>query len=139
MTDRQRIRRGRTVSYNPTAAEEAVSGEGPYLAMITNVNQDGTVDLLIDTPAPTAVSGAAIGAALSDPIVTSPDGSDPATTQTLANEIKADVNTMVTRLNEATALLNELRGVAINTRKSSVARGAQAGQFSLFQTGPQAL
>lgn len=132
MGDRQRIRRGRAVSYNPTAAEAAVSGPGPYPALITDVDADGAVDLLVDTPGD--LLGAGIGdlpAALDDPLVTSADGSDAGTTQTLANEMKGDLNVMV-------VLVNQLRDYQLNTRKNAVSRGSAAGQFDL-NTGPQAL
>ena len=103
MTDRSRIRRGRTVSYTPTAAEVTANGEGPWLGMITVVNADGTVELMLDVPGGT---------------VTTAKGSDAATTQALANALKVAFNAQ---------------------RKTAVQQGSQAGQFSLLQTGPQAL
>lgn len=47
---RTRLRQGRQVRYFPTAAEVSAFGEGPYSARIKRVNDDGSVDLAIDTP-----------------------------------------------------------------------------------------
>jgi hypothetical protein len=130
MTDRQRIRRGRTVSYNPTAAEVTAGGAGPWLGMITTVRSDGSVDLVLDVPTATPVTGAA----LADPLIASadPDATYSANEQTLLQELKDDVIILA-------QLVNELRAITVNTRKTSVIRGAAVGQFSLLQTGPQAL
>jgi len=35
---RARIRRGRTVRYNPTTAQAAANGAGPWFASITNID-----------------------------------------------------------------------------------------------------
>ena len=116
MTDRQRLRRGRTVSYNPTAAEIASFGAGPYLAVITAANADGTADLLVDIP-----SSAQLGT------ITTADagGSYTSAEQDLINELKDDLNLLIGEVNA--------------TRKVSAPKGSQAGQFSFDQTGPQAL
>ncbi len=128
---RQRIRVGRGVSYNPTATEVTASGPGPWAAMITDVDVDGRVDLLVHIP------GDGLGtldAALDDPLVTSADGSDAGTTQTLANEMKGDLNDMVT-------LVNQLRDHVLNTRKTAVSRGGSGGQYDFTGegTGPQSV
>jgi len=137
MTDRARIRRGRTVSYTPTSTEVTASGAGPWMGVITDVNADGTVDLLLDTPNPAAVAEAALAdplhtetaiAAFTDP----PTAGETALLRTFVNSLQADLNLAVT-------LINELRGVSVNSRKLSVEQGSQPGQFSLLQTGPQAL
>ena len=134
--DRARIRRGRTVAYNPTAAEELANGVGPWLGMITEVNADSTVDLVIDVPSATPVAAAA----LADPLVVAADANangvgyvqvDVVSIETLANANKVAVNLLTT-------LVNELRA-SISTRRASIPRGAQRGQYSLLQTGPQAL
>lgn len=57
MTDRQRIRRGRSVNYFPTAGEVAAFGDGPYSATVTQVADDGTVSLNIDVPPGASLAG----------------------------------------------------------------------------------
>lgn len=48
---RARLRNGRRVAYYPTAAEETTYGQvGPYVAHITKVNADGTVNLAVNAP-----------------------------------------------------------------------------------------
>lgn len=165
MTSRARIRVGREVNYFPTAAEETALGAGPWPAKIAGVNADGSVNLdttppvqgalgaALTDPLVTAADPAAVAeAALADPLVTSADGSDAGTTQTLANEMKADLNLAVTLVNElrATAIanralaielkadvnavvtrLNQLVSETGESRKSSVTLGGNGGQFSL--------
>jgi hypothetical protein len=121
MTDRSRIRRGREVAYTPTAAEEAALGAGPWPGIITKVNADGTCDLAVDPP-----GASSVGAALTDPLVTTANASDLATAQALANANKVAINAMVTRLNQV---------VVAAGRKASVHQGGAAGQFSL-SAGP---
>ena len=48
--NRARVRPGRAISYNPTVAEAAVNGAGPWPRRIADVNVDGTVDLALDIP-----------------------------------------------------------------------------------------
>lgn len=126
--DRQRIRRGRQVQYHPTAAEALASGAGPWMAMITDVNVDGTVDLIVDVPNAAAVAAAA----LASPLITTADADATYGTPEadLINELKADVNIIAT-------LVNELRA-AVSLRRNSVPRGAAAGQYSIA-SGPQAV
>lgn len=100
---RARPRQGRRVKYTPTSAEVTSFGAGPYQAEIIKVRSNGLVDLQITWP-----SGSA-------PQVTSPDGSDAGTTQTLANEIKADYNNART---------------FINNIKQSVRLGSLPGRYS---------
>lgn len=111
---------GRGVLYTPTLVEAAAQGEGPWAAKILRVNAGGTVDLHVFAAAVTT----AVPAALADPLVTSPDGSDAGTTQTLANELKADVNTLTT-------LINAMREETVGARRTGVALGGMGGQFSL--------
>lgn len=120
MGDRSRLRVGRGVLYTPTLVEAAAQGEGPWAAKILRVNAGGTVDLHVFAAAVTT----AVPAALADPLVTSPDGSDAGTTQTLANELKADVNTLTT-------LVNAMREETVGARRTGVALGGMGGQFSL--------
>lgn len=132
--DRSRMRRGREVSYNPTAAEVTALGAGPWPGLITRVNVDGTCDLVVDPP-----SGSAVGAALTSPLITSaaltgaaganPTQAEYATAVTLANELRTDVNAIVVRLNQL---------VAAAGRKASVEQGGRAGQFA-FTAGPAAV
>jgi phage tail sheath gpL-like len=74
------------------------NGAGPWLGVITLVNADGTADLLVDVPGDT---------------VTTADGSDAATTQALANALKAQINAQ---------------------RKVGLAEGSTGGTFSLATT-----
>ena len=97
MVDRARLRVGRPVSYTPTAAEAAASGEGPWPAVISDVNADGSADLLVVVPGD---SLGTVAAALASPLITSADASDLPSAQTLANELKADVNIMATLVNQ---------------------------------------
>jgi len=129
MTDRQRIRVGRPVSYNPTAAEVTASGPGPWPAMITDVDADGRVDLLVHVPGDNLGAGVTpIPAALADPLVTSPDGSDAGTTQTLANELKVDLLLVG-------AMCNAMRLHLLDTRKNAVSRGGAPGQYNFTGDG----
>jgi hypothetical protein len=117
------------VSYNPTAAEETASGPGPWPALITDVDTDGRVDLLVHTPGDALGVGITqLPAALADPLITSADASDLATAITLVNEIKADLNT-------ATTLLNAVREHQLDTRKNAVAQGTTGGTYSLIGEG----
>lgn len=127
--DRSRLRRGRDILYNPTAAEVTALGAGPWPGLITQVNPDGTCSLHVDTPLPTTV-----GAAVADPLITSASGvaaagANPTKAEydvvvTLANELKADVITLAQRVNQL------LVGSGAR-QKSSVHQGAGPGQFSL--------
>ncbi len=160
--NRARLRIGRRVLYYPTTTEVTAHGAGPYPAAITEVNSDGTVDLDISLPTdatavdgtisaetPAATAAPAPSAALADPLVTTANGSDPATTQALANANKVAINLIVTQLNklraldvEQTAQLAQYRTLAIELKaaasstggasKSSVVVGGGAGQCSLF-------
>lgn len=128
MPDRQRVRKGRAVLYHPTAAEVTANGAGPWNALITDVNSDGSVDLLCDVPGDTTVA-----AALAAPLITTADA-DATFGQPeadLVNELKADVNIMTT-------LVNQLRTIVLNQRKTSVLSGTTAGRYS-FQVGSQAV
>jgi len=118
MAYRGRYRVGRVVAYTPTAAEATADGDGPWPAQIVRVNADDTVDLRVFPTVP-----AAPAAVLADPIVTSPNGSDAATTQTLANELKVDVNVICT-------LVNELRAALLLSTRTSVAEGGTPGTFA---------
>jgi len=119
MPDRSRLRRGREVAYTPTAAEAAALGAGPWPGLITRVNADGTCDLVVDPPA-----GTTVGAALTSPLITDADadGTYGAAEATLINNLKAGVNSLVTRVNQL---------VSAAGRKSSVRQGGAAGQFSV--------
>jgi len=61
LPSRSRTRTGRIVRYFPTAAEAAVDGAGPYAAQISEVNSNGSADLILAKP----VSGAAAKASVS--------------------------------------------------------------------------
>lgn len=133
MTDRSRIRRGREVSYNPTAAEVTALGAGPWPALITKVNADGTCDLAVDPP-----NASSVGAALADPLIASPAAAaqtgayvqaDVQSIATLANELRTDVIALAQRVNQL---------VTAAGRKASVRQGGQPGQFSL-DAGPDAV
>lgn len=126
MTDRSRVRRGREVSYWPTAAEEASLGAGPWPALITKVNADGTCDLAVDPP-----GASSVGASLTSPLITDADadGTYGAAEATMLNNLKAGVNSIVTRLNQL---------VVAAGRKASVVQGGQPGQFSL-SAGPDSV
>jgi hypothetical protein len=95
------------------------------------VDVDGRVDLLVHTPGDNLGAGITqIPAALADPLVTSPDGSDAGTTQTLANELKAD-------LNVAATLINAMRLHVLDTRKNAVSQGSGGGTYSLTGEGAE--
>jgi hypothetical protein len=161
VTDRNRLRRGREVFYYPTAAEETALGAGPWPALITQVNADGTCDLHVDTPNDTTV-----GAVLASPLITATDPgaalTSPLTTTAdadatygqpeadLINELKTDLNATVVQYNLVRAIVVELKAdvnilaTLVNTlrtasgRKGSVVQGGGQGQFSLL-AGPAAV
>jgi len=140
MTSRARIRTGRSVSYNPTAAEVTANGEGPWPALITDVDADGAVDLLVHVP------GDALGtlaAALADPLHTEtaiaaftdpPTAGEMALLRTFVNSLQADLNLMGT-------LVNQARGLLSNTRKTAVQHGSGAGRYTFAGegVGPQSV
>ena len=118
---RARVRVGRSVTYNPTATEVTANGAGPWLAIIADVLATGACDLIVYAPDPSA-----LGAALASPLITTADA-DATYGQPeadLINELKADVNTLVARVNQLITGSGALR-------KSAVAQGTTAGTFSL--------
>lgn len=129
MPTRARTSRGRAILYTPTAAEATAQGAGQWPGEITRVNADGTFDLLVAPPAPTVV-----GAALTDPLVSTVNASAPSagyvqaeavTAANLANADKVAINLLVTRVNQL---------ITAAGRKASIKQGGQPGQF-VFQTG----
>lgn len=153
MTDRSRLHRGREVLYTPTAAEVTALGAGPWPALITKVNADGTCDLAVDPPGATAVGSALAsplitsadpGAALASPLITNANATDTTTAVTLVNEIKTKLNSpAVALINDIRTLELELKtdvntmATEVNTirtaagRKASVRRGGGPGQFTV--------
>ena len=103
-----------------------LSDAGPWPALITKVNADGTVDLAVDPPAASSV-----GASLTSPLITDADadGTYGAPEATLINNLKAGMNSIVTRLNQL---------VVAAGRKASVVQGGQPGQYSLA-AGPDSV
>lgn len=153
MADRTKKRVGRIVRYTPTAAEVTANGAGPWAGLITAVNADGTVNLNVAPPTVTALVAEVIAAADGTAAVvadadtaTSPDGSDAGTTQTLANELKADwnlavplineikdnYNLVVTLINELKARMDEILPRSGATQKLSISEGSSAGTFSFI-------
>ena len=131
MSDRAKKRVGRIVEYNPSAAEVTSNGDGPWAGVITAVNADGTVDLNVAPRTVAAITATAIATADAD-AATSPDGSDAGTTQTLANELKADYNLAVTLINELKARLDEALPALDSTRKLAVPEGSGGSTFSFI-------
>jgi hypothetical protein len=121
MSDRARARRGRAVFYHPTAAE-AVTQPGDWIGVITDVNKDGTVDLLVDAPNAASFAAALTPVATADAAVQGVGyvQVDVQTIATLANALKTAYNLNVT-------LVNQLRTAA--GRKSSVTHGSGVGQY----------
>lgn len=126
MGDRARFRKGRGILYNPTTAEAAARGVGPWMGVIVDVNANGTVDLRVFAP-----DEATLGAVLTDPLVTSANAAaqtgayvqaDVQSIATLANELKTDLNAVVTRLNEVVNRVGD-------SRKAGVTYGPLPGQF----------
>lgn len=64
---RSRYRVGRNVNYLPTTTEAAAFGEGPYPARVTRVNNDGSVQLHVDTPPGASTAGTIDGTYGQDP------------------------------------------------------------------------
>lgn len=58
---RFRVRVGRRVEYFPTSTEVTTFGAGPYGAVITAVNADGTVNLAVDVPSAVVEAGTVDG------------------------------------------------------------------------------
>lgn len=132
--NRNRHRAGRAVFYNPTAAEEVVTGPGPYPGMILRVRDNGSVDLAVFT-SPVA----AVGSPLADPLVTQADASAPSagyvqaeaeSAADLANANKAAINSIATLLNQVLAM-----GAAV---KQAVVEGSTPGTYST-NAGPQSV
>lgn len=94
---RERIRVGRRVLYTPSAANATTYGAGPWPARITAVATDGSASLSCELPSQESTA----------------DGSDAATTQALANALKA-------------------RDIA--RHPTGVSLGSGAGEFSLIGT-----
>lgn len=117
MANRARVRVGKFVFYTPIAAEAAADGAGPWIAQIVDLNQDGSVTLRVWPR-----KGPTTAAALASPLITSADASDLPTAQTLANELKADVNIMTT-------LVNQLRSYEQGRVKTQAKRGSGLGQW----------
>lgn len=59
-SSRARLRAGRRVTYQPTAAEETDFGVGPYAGQITFVHPDGSCDLLLHFPGTGSVASDAV-------------------------------------------------------------------------------
>lgn len=90
MVDRQRVRVGRDVSYNPTAAEVTASGVGPWPGKISDVNVDGSIDLAVIPPGDAL---GVVGAALADPLITTADFTVIAATDLAAQAAAASTQT----------------------------------------------
>ena len=137
MVDRARLRVGRPVAYNPTAAEAAASGEGPWPAMITDVDADGAVDLLCHIP------GDALGAGITQvPAAVAAVAAGTPTTPSGVGYVQAESTAMADALIEIHALLltyraliNSLRQHALDTRKNAVTRGGGPGQYDFVGDG----
>lgn len=137
MTDRSRVRVGRGVFYNPTAAEIAAYGVGPWAATIVKVNT-GSVDLqvwlpvlaegaeapldepLIEAADPAEIAAAAptavAAAALASPLIAAadiaaftdpPSAAEMALLRTFVNEVKTDLNVAATLINQIRASIAE--------------------------------
>ena len=76
---------------------------------ITTVDVTPAAAATADGVASTVNVGSTTLTSLTSPLITSPDATNLATAQTLANELKADVNTMVTNQNTDITLTNELK------------------------------
>jgi len=150
MPSRARIRVGAFVAYSPTAVEVTANGLGPWPAQIVEVKTTGLCDLIVFAPDATTLGAAVtdplttsanattIAApatlAFTDPPSAAEMGllrtlvnelrTNAIALTTLANESKADTNTLVTRLNQ---LVSGTSGL----RKADVQRGSTAGTFSL--------
>lgn len=127
--DRSRVRVGRQVIYFPTTVEDDL-GAGPWQATIVDLNDDGTVDLVVDPPGATTV-----GAALADTLAGAieafadpPSAAEMAALRTLVNQLRVAVLAAQTRV-------NEVRTRDTERLKTSVSRGQQVGQFDVL-AGP---
>ena len=105
---RSRVRVGRAVFYNPTDAEAAAQGDGPWPARIVGVNADGSVELIVHAPTDAATVPAVASA--------DADGTYGAAEATLINELKT--------------VTNLLRDALLGARKSDVALGSGGGTFA---------
>lgn len=139
---RSRLRVGRMVAYNPTAAEVTSNGEGPWPALIVEVFASGNADLKAFPP-----DASALGAAVADPITTSPnaeatvvvDATDLPSAEALVNDIKAKYNVAVTLINElkvdANAMATRLNQLVTGTGgayKNNIQQGTTGGTFTLI-------
>lgn len=113
----ERKRVGREVLYFPTDSEVTATGAGPYPAMITDVNSDGSVDLFVRVPSPTALTETSIQESDADATYGQPEAD-------LINELKDRVDELLARADES--------------RKTSVSEGEGEGQFT-FRAGAGAV
>lgn len=123
---RGRRRVGADVLYTPTAAQVTTFGSsGPFAATIIKVNTDNTVDLLVSFPTVGAAITAAATVAATDlaAFTDPPSAAEMAATRTIANELKADVNTNA-------AKIDALGTRTSQSRVTGVKQGGLAGQYS---------
>jgi len=123
---RARIRIGRAVSYNPTVAEVTASGDGPWPALITDVDPDGRVDLLVHTPGDNLGAGIDPVPAVVEAAPTTPSG---------VGYVQAESTALADAVIELQIISGIMRQHLLDTRKNAVTRGGGPGQYDFFGEG----
>lgn len=109
---------------------EALGAGGAHITPFDSPNlveilDDIATDLAALQPTAVAAANAVAVTATTITAVLLPDGSDPATTQALANELKAKVNELVTRVNSLCTEVNRLVTLANETKSRVNAPAAE--------------